>query len=279
MDADADSRRLRGSRYELRTRDVNAVPDHHALDVVAAGRWGFLHSEETGSAVDGPGIRVVFWTTGCEFRCVYCHNPDTWKLKNGRLVCVADLLQEVAKYREFLRCAGGGVTVSGGEPLLQRGFVLNLLRGVQELGVHTALDTNGFLGAQLTDTDLECIDLVLLDLKSWDPATHLRVTGHEVAPVLAFARRLAELRKPVWLRFVLVPGVTDVSENVAGIAGFAAGLGNVHRVDVLPFHQLGRYKWRELGMPYDLDATVPPSPEALELARAEFRRHGLECPG
>lgn len=278
MDAPVARTALRGSRYDLRYEGAASVADHHALDLVAEGRWGFLHSEETGSAVDGPGIRVVFWTTGCEFRCLYCHNPDTWKLKHGQLVCVDDLLAELAKYRDYLRFAGGGVTVSGGEPLVQHAFVMNLLRGARELGIHTALDTNGFLGGRLSDADLQSVDLVLLDLKSWCDDTHVRVTGHPVAPVLAFARRLAALHRPVWLRFVLVPGLTDAPENVAGIASFAAELGNVERVDVLPFHQLGRHKWQALGMRYALGATQPPRPEELERARATFRAHGFAQP-
>lgn len=262
---------LRGSRFELRSHDEPSIAEGHALELAREGRWGFVHSEETGSAVDGPGIRLVFWTTGCEFRCAYCHNPDTWKLKNGRLVRVEDLLEEIEKYRDFLRLAGGGVTVSGGEPLLQDRFVLNVLCGARALGVHTALDTNGFLGSRLSDEELAGIDLVLLDVKSWDAETHLRVTGQPVEPVLEFARRLARLGRPAWLRFVLVPGLTDAPANVAGLARFAAELPNVERTEVLPFHQLGRFKWRQLGLRYALEDVSAPSASQVAAVEAVFR--------
>lgn len=242
------------------------------------GRWGFVHSEETGSAVDGPGMRVVFWTTGCEFRCLYCHNPDTWKMKNGQLTCVDDLLDELKKYKDYLRFAGGGLTVSGGEPLVQAPFVMNLIRGAKAMGIHTALDTNGFLGDRLSDADLDDIDLFLLDIKSWDPETHLKVTAKPVEPVLNFARRIAERKRPAWIRFVLLPGYTDAPENIEGIAKFTASLGNVERVDVLPFHQLGKFKWEKMEMKYELEDAATPTPQQTQDAKLIFRAHGLKCP-
>ncbi|MEC5384860.1 pyruvate formate-lyase-activating protein [Uliginosibacterium sp. H3] len=270
---------LHRSRFELRAEEDNVNLDENELDRLSReGRWGFIHSQETGSSVDGPGVRVVYWTTGCEFRCLYCHNPDTWKLKHGQLVCVDDILTDLKKYAGFLKLAKGGFTVSGGEPLVQDRFVMNLMRGAKELGLHTALDTNGFLGDKLSDEDLNSIDLVLLDIKSWDPETHLRTTAKPVEPVLAFARRLAERKHPVWLRFVLVPGLTDATDNIDGVAKFAASLGNIERVDVLPFHQLGKFKWEALGMKYELADTKSPTNESVDFARAIFRRYGLNCP-
>lgn len=268
----------KGSRFELRSSENDSINDDDAYELAREGRWGFLHSEETGSAVDGPGMRVVFWTTGCEFRCIYCHNPDTWKLKQGQLVCVDDILDELKKYKDYLRFAGGGVTVSGGEPLVQDRFVMNILRGAREMGIHTALDTNGFLGDKLSDAELDEIDLFLLDIKSWDPETHVRVTAKPVEPVLAFARRLAERKRPTWIRFVLVPGYTDARENIEGIAKFVASLGNVERVDVLPFHQLGRFKWEQMGMKYELANASSPSNESVQEAKAIFIANGLNCP-
>jgi len=268
---------LKGSRFELRSVD-NPVDDSDADQLAREGRWGFLHSEETGSAVDGPGMRVVFWTTGCEFRCSYCHNPDTWKMKNGRLVCVDDILDELRKYKDYLRFAGGGLTISGGEPLVQAPFVMNVIRGANAMGIHTALDTNGFLGDRLSDADLDEIDLFLLDIKSWDPATHLRVTAKPVEPVLNFARRLAARKRPVWIRFVLVPGQTDAPDNVKGVAAFVATLGNIERVDILPFHQLGKFKWEQLNMKYELADTPTPTVDATEAVKAIFRSYGLNCP-
>jgi pyruvate formate lyase activating enzyme len=260
---------LAGSRYELR------ATEHPEPAGAAAGEWGFLHSEETGSAVDGPGIRLVLWTSGCEFRCQYCHNPDTWKLKHGRPVHADDAIAEVRKYRDYLRMAGGGVTISGGEPLMQDRFVARVFRGARELGVHTALDTNGFLGERLSDAELADVDLVLLDLKAGTPAAHRRVTGQPIAPVHAFARRLAALQRPAWVRYVLVPGLTDAPAEVAAVAKFAAGLGNVQRVEVLPFHQLGRYKWSKLGLHYPLANARPPETAEIAAAREAFRAQGL----
>jgi pyruvate formate lyase activating enzyme len=232
---------------------------------------GYIHSYTTGSAYDGPGLRTVVWTTGCQFRCQYCHNPDTWHLKGGRAVKAAEVVAEVARYGRFMGLTGGGVTISGGEPLVQAPFVASVLRGCKERGIHTALDTNGFFGERLSDEELALADLVLLDIKSWDPATHRRVTGAEVGPTLAFARRLAALGRPAWVRYVLVPGLTDDPANIAGLAEFVAGLPNVQQVEVLPFHQLGRAKWEQLGIAYPLAATPPAEAEATRRAAEIFR--------
>lgn len=267
---------LIGSRFDLRAQKNENITAEQEKEFLRDGLWGFIHSEETGSAVDGPGMRVVFWTSGCDFRCLYCHNPDTWKLKYGQLVSVDIILEELKKYQSFLKLAGGGLTISGGEPLVQYKFVMNLLRGAKKMGLHTALDTNGFFGDRLTDEDMTSIDLFLLDIKSWDPATHLRVTAQPVEPVLNFARRLAELKKPVWLRYVLVPHLTDAPDNVEGVARFAASLGNIEKVEVLPFHQLGKFKWKELGMTYELDDTKSPTRDETEVAKNIFRTYGLK---
>lgn len=244
---------------------------------LTTGEMGFLHSFTTGSTVDGPGVRVVVWTAGCDWRCVYCHNPDTWNMMNGMPVTLIRAIEELRKYRQGLKVMAGGLTISGGEALMQDRFVVKLFSAAKEMGIHTALDTNGHLGERLSDAELDQIDLVLLDLKMWDPERHRRLTGKEVGPTLDFAYRLAERKTPIWVRFVLVPGLTDDTENVSEIAKFAGGLGNVERVDVLPFHQMGRYKWKKLGIDYTLDSTEPPSVEAVERACAEFRSEGLEA--
>jgi pyruvate formate lyase activating enzyme len=222
-------------------------------------------------------MRVVAWTTGCMWRCQYCHNPDTWTLRNGIPVSVARAVEQLGKYRHGLKVMSGGVTISGGEPLLQQKFVFKLLAGAKQMGIHTAIETNGYLGANLTDADLDKLDLVLLGIKSWDPARHKSLTGREIEPTLEFARRLADAGKPVWVRFVLVPGVTDFPEDIAGIAKFAAGLGNVKRVEVLPFHQMGQFKWKQLGIRYALENAVPPSQASLDQACSVFRAEGLEA--
>jgi len=171
----------------------------------------------------------------------------------------------------------GGLTISGGEPLMQQRFVLNVFSAARKMGVHTALDTNGFLADRLTDEDLPLIDLVLLDLKAMTPDLHRRLTGMDNQPVHQFARRLAALGRPIWVRFVLVPGWTDDMAEVERIAEFASGLGNVQRVDVLPFHQLGRFKWEKLGIDYQLRNTEPPLPAKTEEAIARFRAKGLKA--
>lgn len=236
---------------------------------------GYLHSFETGGTVDGPGIRFVIFLTGCELRCLYCHNPDTWRARSGRRVTVAEVMAEIDKYLNFLLRYGGGVTVSGGEPLVQHRFVRRLMAECRQRGLHTALDTNGHLGDRLSDDDLADIDLVLLDLKAFDETLHRRLTGVGNESILAFARRLADLARPVWVRYVLVPGLTDDAGDVARLADFAAGLGNVERIEVLPFHKMGEYKWRELGLDYRLGDTPPATPAMAARIQAVFAARGL----
>ena len=172
---------------------------------------------------------------------------------------------------------GGGFTLSGGEPLMQARFAVKLFIAARGMGIHTTLDTNGYYGSRLTDDELDLIDLVMLDMKTWDPERHKRLTGMDVAPTLEFARRLGVRKKPMWVRYVLVPGLTDDPDDVAKTAAFAAGLGNVERVDVLPFHQMGRYKWQKLGIPYTLDETAAPSPDLVERTLAIYREQGLKA--
>jgi pyruvate formate lyase activating enzyme len=169
----------------------------------------------------------------------------------------------------------GGLTISGGEPLIQHRFVLKLSAAVQKLGVHTAIETNGYFGERLSDDDLASIDLVMLGLKAITPELHREITGMDHKPVQKFARRLATGKRPVWIRFVIVPGFTDDMDEVGRMADFAAELGNVERVDVLPFHQLGRYKWEKLGMDYKLRDAEPPSQEKIDQVLARFRAAGL----
>jgi pyruvate formate lyase activating enzyme len=265
------------SPYELRVNLGKDVPESDVRTALASGDMGFLHSFTTGSTVDGPGVRVVAWTTGCQFRCVYCHNPDTWTMTNGIPVTLSRAVEELGKYRHGLKSLGGGFTLSGGEPLMQDRFAVKLLTAAQRMGIHTALDTNGYLGDRLSDAELETIDLVLLDVKAYDPDRHWRLTKMDNGPTLAFARRLGERRRRIWVRFVFVPGWSDDPDDVQKIAGFAAGLGTVERVDVLPFHQMGKYKWERLNMEYTLRDLEPPTNEAVERACAAFRAHGLKA--
>jgi pyruvate formate lyase activating enzyme len=264
------------SPYELRVNLGKNVPESDVRTALATGDMGFLHSFTTGSAVDGPGVRVVAWTAGCMWRCLYCHNPDTWTMSNGIPVTIARATDELRKYRRGLKVMSGGLTISGGEPLMQHRFVVKLFTAAKGMGIHTALDTNGYYGERLSDDELEQIDLVLLDMTTWDPERHRRLTGMDVAPTLDFARRLATRGRKIWLRYVLVPGLTDDPEDIAKTAGFAAGLGTVERVDVLPFHQMGKYKWHRLGIEYTLETSEPPDMDEIERACAVFRNAGLK---
>lgn len=263
------------SPFELRVNLGRNVADCDVRSALATGEMGFLHSFTTGSTVDGPGVRVVAWTTGCQFRCLYCHNPDTWTMTNGIPVSIGRAVEELRKYQHGLKVMSGGLTLSGGEPLMQDRFAVKFLSAAHALGIHTALDTNGSLGDRLSDSELQAVDLVLLDIKSWDSDIHRKVTGMEVRPVLDFARRLAGLKKPMWVRFVLVPGVTDGADNVTQIAKFASSLGNVQRVDVLPFHQMGRFKWKQLNLQYALETVQPPSPQQVAAVCDLFKKEGL----
>lgn len=235
---------------------------------------GYIHSVETGGAVDGPGLRFVVFLTGCALRCLYCHNPDTWHMPDGRKTGVASLLNEIAEYRDFLQRTGG-VTATGGEPLAQPDFVTALFQGCKALCLHTALDTSGFLGANATDALLAATDLVLLDIKSFDPAAYKRLTGGSLAPTLRFAERLAAMGKPTWLRYVLVPGLTDDLASIDKLAAYAKDLG-MAKVEVLPFHKMGESKWGALKLPYTLQEKQPPSTALVATVRAIFTGHGLK---
>jgi pyruvate formate lyase activating enzyme len=265
------------SPFELRVHQSSGVQESFVKKSLDSGDVGFLHSFTTGSAVDGPGVRVVAWTAGCQWRCRYCHNPDTWYMTNGVAVPLERAVEELRKYVRGLKVMSGGLTVSGGEPLMQDRFVVRLCAAAKKMGVHTAVETNGFLGDRLADEELKQIDLVLLGIKSWGSDRHRDLTGKDIEPTLAFARRLAACKKPVWVRFVLVPGLTDDQEIVTSIARYSAGLGNVERVDVLPFHQMGRYKWEKLGLSYTLENANPPSSALVDETCKLFRAEGLKA--
>ncbi|MEV4471908.1 pyruvate formate-lyase-activating protein [Nonomuraea sp. NPDC049504] len=236
---------------------------------------GSVSSWDLSVGVDGPGTRFVVFTAGCPLRCLYCQNPETWRMRDGRQVTAEEVMAEIAKYRRFISVAGGGVTISGGEPLLQPRFTAELLRRCHDSGLHTALDTSGLLGIRATDATLADTDLVLLDIKSYDPATYRRLTGGPVEPTLRFARRLADLGRPTWVRFVLVPGLTDAPDNVDALARFVAGLGNVERVDVLPFHRMATAKYERLGLRFPLGDVAPPGQGLLDRVHDQFRAHGV----
>ncbi len=282
------SHSLVGSRYELHVAAKGKAESEAAHDYFAvhAGDLdettgegddvvGYVHSWEVGSTVDGPGIRFVGFLTGCLLRCQYCHNPDTWHLYNGTPVTVARAMREIAKYAQVLRISQGGITLSGGEPQLQRSFTMAIFKRCKQLGMHTCLDTSGRLGDRFTDEELMDIDLNLLDIKSGDPDTYKLVTNQPLAPTVEYARRLSSLRRPMWVRFVLVPGLTDAFDNVEKVADICAGLQSLERVEILRFHQMGRDKWHKLGLIYKLQNAEPPDAELTERVRSQFRTRGL----
>jgi pyruvate formate lyase activating enzyme len=238
-------------------------------------RTGRIHSWDLSTGVDGPGTRFVLFVSGCPLRCLYCANPDTWHMRDGREATVDEVMAEIERYRGFVTAAGGGVTLTGGEALLQPEFTAAVLRRCKEAGLHTALDTSGFLGARASDELLADTDLVLLDIKSFDVATYRKLTGGDLAPTLNFATRLDRLGVRMWIRYVLVPGWTDDPEAIDGLARFLAGLGSVDRVDVLPFHKLGAAKYEALGIPFPLRDTEGPAPDLVRRVQEQFRAQGL----
>lgn len=277
----ADGERLRGSAAGLGfgEEDVAGLDELTRAQLLQArrtGEVGLVHSWETVTAVDGPGTRLTFFLSGCPLRCLYCHNPDTLEMKEGTLERADDLVARIRRMRPVFRASHGGITLSGGEALFQPAFATRIFREAHAMGVHTCLDTSGFLGARLSDEDLAAIDLVLLDVKSGDEGTHRRVTSQPLQPTIDFGDRLAALGKKVWARFVLVPGLTDSDENIENVADIVARWrGNVERVEVLPFHNMAIDKWDALGLDYQLRDTPPPTRESIQRAVGIFESRGL----
>ncbi|MEM5404512.1 pyruvate formate-lyase-activating protein [Paraburkholderia unamae] len=270
-----------GLDVSISRHDLSAIRTPDAPETLGfkdeVGQFGYVHSLETGSMVDGPGVRATLFLAGCMLRCQYCHNPDTWHLKCGTRVDVDAAIERISDFAPALRSMNGGLTLSGGEPLVQIGFSKQIFAAARQLGLHTALDTSGFLGAHADDAYLREVDLVLLDIKSGDPALYHRLTGVDLAPTLRFAERLAALNKPVWIRYVLVPGLTDEPDNIRTVARFVAPMRNVEWVEVLPFHQMGAFKWHALGLDYTLEDKPPCSAERAAQAVAWFRDEGCRA--
>ncbi|MES2094242.1 MAG: pyruvate formate-lyase-activating protein [Actinomycetota bacterium] len=254
---------------------LSAELRHLELEALRTGAVASVHSWELVTAVDGPGTRMTLFLSGCPLRCQYCQNPDTWQMRDGLITGIDEIVARISRYRDLFRITTGGVTVSGGEPLMQSVFLQRLFAECRRLGVHTALDTSGFLGGHASDQLLDDTNLVLLDVKSGIEETYRNVTGRSLQPTREFGDRLARLGTPVWIRFVLVPGLTDAVDNVDAVAEIVSHWANVERLEVLPFHQMGRSKWEKLGLDYRLDGVLPPSPELQERVRGQFRASGL----
>jgi pyruvate formate lyase activating enzyme len=215
---------------------------------------GRIHSLETFGTVDGPGIRFVLFMQGCALRCLYCHNPDTWDSEGGKRMTVDEVLAEIEPYVHYYQSSGGGITVSGGEPTLQAPFVAELFKACKERwNLHTALDSSGFCDPARAADLLAYTDLVLLDLKEMDSARHRSLTSQPNERILRFARHLSEIKKPVWIRCVIVPGLTDSEDHLFRAGQFAEELGVVEKIEVLPYHKMGVYKWKQLNRTYPLE--------------------------
>ena len=266
-----------GNRHDLRIGISPDAPDESAIRDDAPGSFGYAHSYETSSRYDGPGVRVVLFVSGCLLRCAYCHNPDTWHLKDGTYISSKQVLDRLSSFAPALKTLEGGLTISGGEPLVQLAFTKEILAGAKKMGLHTAIETSGYLGDHVDDDYLAALDLVLLDIKSSDPKTYKNVTERDLAPTLRFAERLAAIGKPVWVRFTLVPGMTDDPANVAGIAKFVAPMKNVEWVEVQPFHQLGAFKWKAMKLDYRCANTPTPTPDLIARVIDQFRSAGCRA--
>jgi len=233
---------------------------------------GFIHSTESFGTVDGPGVRFVIFLQGCPMRCQYCHNPDTWKMNSGSIRSAQSLINEYQRNAAFY--AKGGITVTGGEALMQIDFLLELFRLAKEQGIHTCLDTSGITyhsgdSAYIEKLDklMMLTDLVMLDIKHIDPTGHKELTGHSNERILAFARYLARKQIPVWIRHVVVPGITDDPELLTRLGEFIGTLPNVTALDVLPYHTMGITKYKALNLSYPLEGVEPATKEQAKKAK------------
>ncbi|GAA5416408.1 pyruvate formate-lyase-activating enzyme [Paraliobacillus ryukyuensis] len=239
---------------------------------------GRIHSIETCGTVDGPGLRYVIFTQGCLLRCKFCHNPDTWKMGEGKEMSVQELVNDIKDYIPFFQATGGGVTVSGGEPLLQAEFLVELFAELKKLGVHTTIDSSAGCFSRSPrfmknlDNLLELTDLILLDLKHIDPVEHKELTGMSNEHIIDMANYLDSKNIPVWIRHVLVPGGSDNDEYLQRLSDFIATLNNVEKIEVLPYHKLGVYKWENLGLAYPLEGVEPPTDDRVKNAEDILNR-------
>jgi pyruvate formate lyase activating enzyme len=266
-----------GSRHDLHVDISPDAPDEADFRDDGEGAFGYVHSYESSSRYDGPGLRMVLFVSGCLLRCTYCHNPDTWHLKDGTYVSAKQVVDRLRGFAPALRSLDGGLTISGGEPMVQLAFTRRILASAKAMGLNTAIETSGYLGDRVDDGYLSCLDLVLLDIKSSDPETYRLVTGRELAPTLRFAERLAAVGKRVWVRFTLVPGFTDEPANVDGIARIIAPMKNVEWVEVQPFHQLGAFKWKAMNLEYKHADTPTPTPDLIGRVIEQFRAAGCRA--
>ncbi len=237
-----------------------------------------VHSVETAGALDGPGLRYVLFLKGCPFRCKFCHNPDTWAVPAGERKTLEEVLSDIAKYESFFKFTGGGVTVSGGEPLMQAKFVGELFKALKARGVHTCLDTCGGVNSSSADV-IACVensDLIMLDIKHLDESKHRFLTGRGRAETLDFLNLLERLKKRIWIRLVVLHGISDSLEYADRLADFLDGYSCVELVELLPYHTLGIEKWKNLGLKYELGDNLVPAKGDLDEFEARLKKRGLK---
>lgn len=236
---------------------------------------GYVHSVETCGTVDGPGLRYVVFLQGCPLRCKFCHNPDTWQCNIGKERTAEEVVDDILKYKNFIR--HGGVTLSGGEPLMQPQFSAEILRRCGEYGLHTALDTSGIVPLHACKEAVDEAKLLLLDIKHLDDAKCRELTGQGNREPLQLLEYSEKVQKEVWIRHVVVPGWTDDLEDIDKMARFLSGFSNITRVEILPFHKMGEFKWKELALNYELENTPEPTPELIEAIRKIFTKYRLNA--
>lgn len=238
---------------------------------------GRIHSIETCGTVDGPGVRFVVFMQGCALKCLYCHNPDSRAYTGGSEISAEELFEKIWSYKSFFKASGGGVTFSGGEPLLQSAFVAEMFEALREVGIHTALDTSGYASLEHNSVKqaVQNSSLVLLDIKSFSPSKYEKLTGVHLEPTLKMAEFLAQQNHPTWIRYVLVPGITDDQTDIKNLANYLRPMKNIEKVQVLPFHKMGEYKWKELGLDYELSNIQPPTQQVLQQTIEQFQQVGL----
>lgn len=256
---------------------TNIIPTLNIPKIHADEMLGRIHSFESFGTVDGPGTRYVVFLQGCLFKCKYCHNRDTWDLDGGTLYSVTDLVSEILPYAPFMDASGGGVTVTGGEPVLQAPYVALLFEKLQQHGIHTCLDTNGYVGVYSNEVNqmIAATDLVMLDIKHINDAKHHALVGVSNQRTLRFARHLADTNHPTRIRYVVVPGYSDADEDIHGLAQFIAPMKNVQHLELLPYHNFGNHKWKAMGLEYPLEGMEPPTIERMDHIQEVFEGYGL----
>lgn len=235
---------------------------------------GYIHSIETMGTVDGPGLRYVIFFQGCPLRCKFCHNPDTWRTDAGKEYTVDELVEDILKYKNFIR--SGGVTITGGEPLLQADFAAELLQRLKELNIHTAVDTSGCIPLSKCKAAVDAADLFLLDIKAIDTLVAKDLTGKGNEDALALLEYLESQGKAVWIRHVVVPGITEDYDAIERLGKYLEKFTVIDRVEILPFHKMGEFKWKELGYKYELFDTEPPEKASIDKIKEILRKHNLK---